>query len=193
MVRLCIECVSKDSLQRVCEGCYRRSRGTFFMCQKCSRSANIALETLIRNGKSVIWKDTPSPRKRIKNRWLRRESKPARLVGRQGGTLQISHDPQQKGRLNLGFAIIWISRVLWGVGNYFFFVSNKPLWTTFVATTSSLSSFLPFPPYLSHSFLVFFSPFLSPNKKVSPLQTMKAHGVCGCKGPHIHSHGIRTR
>ena len=26
-------------------------------------------------------------------------------------------------------------------------------------------------------------------KKVSPLQAMKAQGVCGCKGPHIHSHG----
>ena len=23
--------------------------------------------------------------------------------------------------------------------------------------------------------------------KVSPLQAMKAHGGCGCKGPHIHS------
>ena len=29
--------------------------------------------------------------------------------------------------------------------------------------------------------------------KVSPLQAMKAHGVCGCKGPHIHSHGTRMR
>ena len=27
--------------------------------------------------------------------------------------------------------------------------------------------------------------------KVSPLQAMKAHGGCGCKGPHIHSHGTR--
>ena len=30
-------------------------------------------------------------------------------------------------------------------------------------------------------------------KKVSPLQAMKAHGRCGCKGPHIHSHGTRMR
>ena len=29
--------------------------------------------------------------------------------------------------------------------------------------------------------------------KVSPLQAMKAHGGCGCKGPHIHSHGTRKR
>ena len=29
--------------------------------------------------------------------------------------------------------------------------------------------------------------------KVSPLQVMKAHGGCGCKGPHIHSHGTRKR
>ena len=27
--------------------------------------------------------------------------------------------------------------------------------------------------------------------KVSQLQAMKAHGGCGCKGPHIHSHGTR--
>ena len=31
------------------------------------------------------------------------------------------------------------------------------------------------------------------NKKVSPLQAMKAHGDCGCKGPHIHNHGTRMR
>ena len=29
--------------------------------------------------------------------------------------------------------------------------------------------------------------------KVSPLQAMEAHGGCGCKGPHIHSHGTRKR
>ena len=29
--------------------------------------------------------------------------------------------------------------------------------------------------------------------KVFPLQAMKAHGGCGCKGPHIHSHGTRKR
>ena len=29
--------------------------------------------------------------------------------------------------------------------------------------------------------------------KVSPLQAMKAHGGCGCKGPHIHSHSTRKR
>ena len=29
--------------------------------------------------------------------------------------------------------------------------------------------------------------------KVSPLQAMNAHGGCGCKGPHIHSHGTRMR
>ena len=29
--------------------------------------------------------------------------------------------------------------------------------------------------------------------KVSPLQATKAHGRCGCKGLHIHSHGIRMR
>ena len=29
--------------------------------------------------------------------------------------------------------------------------------------------------------------------KVSPLQAMKAHRGCGCKGPHIHSHGTRLR
>ena len=29
--------------------------------------------------------------------------------------------------------------------------------------------------------------------KVSPLQAMKAHGGCGCKGPHIHRHGTRKR
>ena len=27
--------------------------------------------------------------------------------------------------------------------------------------------------------------------KVSPVQAMEAHGGCGCKGPHIHSHGTR--
>ena len=27
--------------------------------------------------------------------------------------------------------------------------------------------------------------------KVSPLQGMKAHEGCGCKGPHIHNHGTR--
>ena len=29
--------------------------------------------------------------------------------------------------------------------------------------------------------------------KVSPLQAMKAHGGCRCKGPHIQSHGTRMR
>ena len=29
--------------------------------------------------------------------------------------------------------------------------------------------------------------------KVSPLQAKKAHVGCGCKGPHIHSHGTRMR
>ena len=29
--------------------------------------------------------------------------------------------------------------------------------------------------------------------KVFPLQAMKAHGGCGCKGQHIHSHGTRKR
>ena len=29
--------------------------------------------------------------------------------------------------------------------------------------------------------------------KVSPLQTMKVHRGCGCKGPHIHSHSTRKR
>ena len=29
--------------------------------------------------------------------------------------------------------------------------------------------------------------------KVSPLQAMKAHAGCGCKGSHIHSHGTRKR
>ena len=29
--------------------------------------------------------------------------------------------------------------------------------------------------------------------KVSPLQAMKAHGGCGCKGPHLHNHGTRKR
>ena len=29
--------------------------------------------------------------------------------------------------------------------------------------------------------------------KVSSLKAMKAHGGCGCKGPHIHSHGTRKR
>ena len=28
---------------------------------------------------------------------------------------------------------------------------------------------------------------------VSPLQVMKVHGRCGCKGPHINSHGTRKR
>ena len=28
---------------------------------------------------------------------------------------------------------------------------------------------------------------------LSPLQAMEAHGGCGCKGPHIHSHGTRMR
>ena len=42
----------------------------------------------------------------------------------------------------------------------FFFISHKPLCTTFVSTACFL---LPSPPYLSHSFLVFFSPFLSPS------------------------------
>ena len=29
--------------------------------------------------------------------------------------------------------------------------------------------------------------------KLSPLQAMKAHGGCGCKGAHIHSHVTRKR
>ena len=29
--------------------------------------------------------------------------------------------------------------------------------------------------------------------QVSPLQAMKAHEGCGCKGPRIHSHGTRKR
>ena len=29
--------------------------------------------------------------------------------------------------------------------------------------------------------------------KVSPLQAMKAHVGCGCKGLYIHSHGTRKR
>ena len=29
--------------------------------------------------------------------------------------------------------------------------------------------------------------------KISPLQAMKVHGECGCKGSHIHSHGTRKR
>ena len=28
--------------------------------------------------------------------------------------------------------------------------------------------------------------------KVSPLQAMKSHRGCGCKGPHIHSHSTRV-
>ena len=27
--------------------------------------------------------------------------------------------------------------------------------------------------------------------KISPLQSMKAHGGCGCKGPHTHNHCTR--
>ena len=27
--------------------------------------------------------------------------------------------------------------------------------------------------------------------KISPLQTMKAHGGCECKGPYIRNHGTR--
>ena len=46
-----------------------------------------------------------------------------------------------------------------------FFLSNKSLWTTFVSTASFL---FPFPSYLSHSFLVFFSPFLSPSSSCFP-------------------------
>ena len=43
-----------------------------------------------------------------------------------------------------------------------------------------------------------FSPYtlqLFTKKKVkeSPVQAMKALVKCGCKGPHIHSHGIRKR
>ena len=28
---------------------------------------------------------------------------------------------------------------------------------------------------------------------ISPLYAMKAHGGCGCKSPHIDSHGTRER
>ena len=38
----------------------------------------------------------------------------------------------------------------------------------------------------------FFVVFLSKGKGI-PLQAMKAHGGCECKGPHIHSHGTRKR
>ena len=38
--------------------------------------------------------------------------------------------------------------------------------------------------------------YSSPNiikAKVSPLEAMKAHVECECKGPHIHNHGTRMR
>ena len=35
--------------------------------------------------------------------------------------------------------------------------------------------------------------FIIIKAKGTPLQTMKAHGGCECKGPHIHSHGTRRR
>ena len=38
-----------------------------------------------------------------------------------------------------------------------------------------------------------FSELTAKKVKVSPLQAMKAHGECGCKGPHIHSHGTSKR
>ena len=39
----------------------------------------------------------------------------------------------------------------------------------------------------------FFSGTIYSKVKVSPLQAMKAHEGCECKGPHIHSHGSKKR
>ena len=35
--------------------------------------------------------------------------------------------------------------------------------------------------------------FIMLKVKIPPLQAMKAQGGCGCKGPHIHSHGTMKR
>ena len=54
----------------------------------------------------------------------------------------------------------------------------------------------PYSPDLALSDFFLFSKMkehLAGKVKVSPLQAMEAHGGCGCKGPHIHSHGTRMR